>query len=203
VWHDSFMCGTGWRRLIGSRKLQIIFHKRATKYRSLLRKMTYEDKGSYESSPPGRQRRDGFACVTWLMCLQRDMCDVTCVTWRVSRDSRTYITWLIEMCDVTHSDVGYGLFRCLTWLVHTCDVTRSHVWRDSFICGTWLFHTCVAWLISRVMWLVHMTQSCVSCLTHRSDMPHLFRVNKLNKKIAWCDSSTWLNVMSHSQEWYV
>ena len=40
----------GWRRLIGSPKLQIIFHKRATKYRSLLRKMTYKDKGSYESS---------------------------------------------------------------------------------------------------------------------------------------------------------
>jgi len=44
--------GTGWRRLIGSPKLQIIFHKRAIKYRSLLRKMTYKDKGSYESSPP-------------------------------------------------------------------------------------------------------------------------------------------------------
>ena len=43
---------TGWRTLIGSPKLQIIFHKRATKYRSLLRKMTYKDKGSYESSPP-------------------------------------------------------------------------------------------------------------------------------------------------------
>jgi len=45
---------TGWRRLIGSPKLQIIFHKRATKYRSLLPKMTYKDKGSYESSPPCR-----------------------------------------------------------------------------------------------------------------------------------------------------
>ena len=44
--------GTGWRRLTGSPKLQIIFHKRATKYRSLSRKMTYKDKGSYESSPP-------------------------------------------------------------------------------------------------------------------------------------------------------
>ena len=31
---------TEWRRLIGSPKLQIIFHKRATKYRSLLPKMT-------------------------------------------------------------------------------------------------------------------------------------------------------------------
>jgi len=43
---------TGWPRLIGSRKLHIIIHKRATKYTSLLRKMTYKDKGSYESSPP-------------------------------------------------------------------------------------------------------------------------------------------------------
>ena len=37
-------------------KLQIIFHKRATKYRALLRKMTYKDKGSYESSPPCNRR---------------------------------------------------------------------------------------------------------------------------------------------------
>jgi len=43
---------TGWQRLIGSPKLQIMFHKIATKFRSLLRKMTYKDKGSYESSPP-------------------------------------------------------------------------------------------------------------------------------------------------------
>jgi len=50
--HDADVCGTGWRRLIGSPNLQIIFHKRATKYRALLRKMTYKDKGSYESSPP-------------------------------------------------------------------------------------------------------------------------------------------------------
>ena len=46
------ICSTGWRTLIRSPKLQIIFHKRAIKYRSLLRKMTYKDKGSYESSPP-------------------------------------------------------------------------------------------------------------------------------------------------------
>jgi len=51
-------CGMGWRLLIGSPKLQIIFHKRATKYGSLLRKMTYEDEGSYESSPPCTQNCD-------------------------------------------------------------------------------------------------------------------------------------------------
>jgi len=50
--YENESCHTGWRRLIGSPKLQIIFHKRATKYKSLLQKMTYKDKGSYESSPP-------------------------------------------------------------------------------------------------------------------------------------------------------
>ena len=61
---------TGWRRLIGSPKLQIIFHKRATKYRSLLRKMTYKDKGSYESSPP---------CVyIWIHTLNVYKCILSC-----------------------------------------------------------------------------------------------------------------------------
>jgi len=52
----SKMCrgalGTGWRRLIGCRKLQVIFCKRATNYRALLRKMPYENKASYDSTPP-------------------------------------------------------------------------------------------------------------------------------------------------------
>jgi len=49
---------TGWGRLIGSPKLQIIFQKKASKYRSLLRKMTYKDKGSDGSSPPCRETGD-------------------------------------------------------------------------------------------------------------------------------------------------
>jgi len=56
---------TGWRRLIGSPKLQIISHKRATKYRSLLQKMTYEDKGSYESSPPCTVKKDRLHPTHW------------------------------------------------------------------------------------------------------------------------------------------
>jgi len=49
---SSHLVHTGWRRRIGSPQLQIIFHKTATKYMSLLRKITYKDNGSYESSPP-------------------------------------------------------------------------------------------------------------------------------------------------------
>jgi len=43
---------TGWRRPIGCLKLQVIYRKRATNYRALLRKTTHKDKASYGSSPP-------------------------------------------------------------------------------------------------------------------------------------------------------
>jgi len=61
---------TGWRRLIGSPKLQIIFHNRATKYRSLLQKMTYKDKGSYGSSQPCRCEYDesNYRVASWKEC---------------------------------------------------------------------------------------------------------------------------------------
>ena len=43
---------TGWPRPIGCLELEVIFRKTATKYRALLRKMTYEDKASYASTQP-------------------------------------------------------------------------------------------------------------------------------------------------------
>ena len=42
----------GWRRPIGCLQLQVIFGKRATNYTALLQKLTYEDKASYDSTPP-------------------------------------------------------------------------------------------------------------------------------------------------------
>jgi len=84
----SYICmNTGWRRLIGSPKLQIIFHKRATKYRSLLQKMTYKDKGSYEFSPPCTYSSSPkvvpsllFSCYDILLCIMCiGMCVYVCV----------------------------------------------------------------------------------------------------------------------------
>ena len=68
--HDAIRyIDKGWRRLIGSPKLQIIFHKSATKYRSHLRKMTCKDKGSYQSSPPCKWH---FKCHTLYIYLGLD-----------------------------------------------------------------------------------------------------------------------------------
>jgi len=44
--------GTGWQRPIGCLKLQVIFRKRATNHRALLRKISHEDEASYDSWPP-------------------------------------------------------------------------------------------------------------------------------------------------------
>jgi len=48
---------TGWRRLTGCLKLQVICRKRATNYRALLWKMTHEDQASNDSTPPCKMTR--------------------------------------------------------------------------------------------------------------------------------------------------
>jgi len=103
------MSYTGWRRLIESPKLQIIFHKRATKYRSLLRKMTYKDKGSYESSPPCTwiyvYRMYSFMCLVCIhSCVSHTFIHVfvcvlsdTCMIHRQYTQTHTY-----RYCTQTH-----------------------------------------------------------------------------------------------------
>jgi len=57
----TWLFGTGWRRLVGCLKLQVIFRKRATNYRALLRKITYAENPSYHSTPPCRRDVTLFA----------------------------------------------------------------------------------------------------------------------------------------------
>jgi len=61
---------TGWPRLIGCLKLQIIFCKRATDYKALLRKMTYKDKASmglrHSVTRIQKLHVTCFFCATWI-----------------------------------------------------------------------------------------------------------------------------------------
>jgi len=66
---------TGWRRLIGCLKLQVIFRTRATNSTALLRKMTYDNKASYDSTPPCKVFEDlqeiyRVALIPSFSCLQ-------------------------------------------------------------------------------------------------------------------------------------
>ena len=142
---------TGWQRLIGSPKLQIIFHKRATKYRSLLRKMTYKDKGSYESSPPCNRpcativkdhasckaslesrwlwlkfscNRDSSFSYTWHSYLCERPCDI--VTHIFHKDERGHFTFEKFL----KCEMAISLNRnCLPQRFHTVDTDISHRWK--------------------------------------------------------------------------
>jgi len=105
---------TGWRRLIGCLKLQVIFRKRGTNHRALLRKMTYEDKTCYDSTPP---------CI-WLayLCVWSNVRVYVCI-------SSVYLCICIECKCVC----GYRVAKTLSmhYLYGSCSVKEP--------CNWWLF----------------------------------------------------------------
>ena len=114
MWHDSFTCGiiwcvTKWRRPIGCLTLQVIFCKRATSFKALLRKMTCKDKASWGSSPPCTPTVATLYSNWWYVIL--------CHT-------RIYI-WLIHTCDMAHLLVSHGMYYSSWWQM---------ILRDSFTC---------------------------------------------------------------------
>ena len=65
------------------------------------------------------------------------------ITWHYSRwlgASFKCVTWVIHMCDMTHSYVWHDSFIRVTWRIQVCDTTRSYEWLDSSTCLTWLIH---------------------------------------------------------------
>ena len=66
--------------------MQIIFHKRALKYRALSLEMTYKDKGSYESSPPCSS--DGVVQKCMIFRRIVELCVCVCERERESKRER-------------------------------------------------------------------------------------------------------------------
>jgi len=79
------------------------------------------------------------------------------------------VTWLIQVCDMTHGYMRHDSFIC-----DTCHVT--HVWHDSLMCD--MTHSCVTWLThvwhdslicdmthSYMIWLTHMWHDSFTCMT--------------------------------------
>jgi len=113
------------------------------------------------------------------------------------RDSVISVTWLIHMCDMTHSYVWHDSFICVTWLIHMCDITYSYVWHDSFICVTWLIHMCdmthsYVWHdpFIRVTWLIHMCAMPCSHVWHDSVIcvTWLIHMCDVTRSYIWHDS---------------
>jgi len=108
---DAFICVISISpRLIGSPKLQIIFHKRATEYRALLRKMTYWDKGSYEYR---------FHHIWETMHLEAScgVVDVSCVAF----------LWVLCVTCEAHSYECYASYERYAWYMRN-DASRCVAW---------------------------------------------------------------------------
>ena len=121
-WHDSFVCVT-W-----------LLH-------------VWHDDNLYTVACE-RHSRCAFHTYTWdtshtrqshVMRMQADQTRAFVCVWR---DSFMCVTWLIHVCDVTHSCVWRDSFMCVTYLscrcvmclIHLRDMPHSHVWRATFIC---------------------------------------------------------------------
>jgi len=121
------------------------------------------------------------------------------------------VTWLIHVCDLTHSCVWRDSFICVTWRIYeswcglscgghseVCDMTHSRVWHDSFMCVTWLIHMCDMTHSWVMMWAAlcwpfwgvwHDLFTCVSWLTHVCDMTRWYVRHNL------CMCVTWLSLV--------
>jgi len=111
-----------------------------------------------------------------------DVCVASLIHMRdMTQRESVRVTWLIHMCDVTHSlacvrSVTRYLARtksaraasdvCVTWLMNTCDMTHSWVWCDSSLS--------VCLQCNTLIWASHVSRSrsdvCVTSLIHMCDM---------------------------------
>ena len=73
-------------------------------------------------------------------------------------DSFICVTWLIHMCDMTHSYMWHDSFIYVTWLIHICNMTQSDMLHDSFIYVTWLNH---AWHNAFICDMHHISFICI------------------------------------------
>jgi len=160
VWHNSctgvtWLLHTGWRTSIGCLKLQVIFCKRATNYRALLRKVTYKDKAPCD-----------VTLVTWsinivwrrvigcLICIDHfpqksprisgsfAKNDLQLIRHPRHRRHPVFVTWSINRYDMYHLYTWLVLFISIPWLMHRCGAIPPYVWYDSFIYATLLIRAC-------------------------------------------------------------
>jgi len=141
-------------------------------------------------------RHDSFICVTWLIY----MCDVThSYVWL---DSFVCVTWLIRMCDMTHSHVWHGSFICVIWLIRIFGMTHLYVWHGSFICVTWLIHMCKDMRASAIYEIFMCNMHF-----HLCRMTHLFVWNDSLTCVTWLNNMyacvTWLTDIKDMTHWHV
>jgi len=127
VWHDLFVCMT-WLICISDMIHSHVWHKLIAVRAQRLGRILNLLKGQ-------PQWHESFPCVAWRIY----RCDMTYHVYNMTRWSVGAMFWLSVRP---------------TWLIHMCDVTHSYVWHDPF-----LFLTCLvpAWLRRHFILVVQET----------------------------------------------
>jgi len=129
----TFKCvSIGWRRLIECLWLQVIFHKRATRYRALLRKMSSKDTASYGCLRHPVLNVDKFLCLGdgWALShMNGDFAYQTVMThelWWVMSHIWVYLSskrWRMSALGWRVSPVTHMNESC-----HTIERVMSNIW---------------------------------------------------------------------------
>ena len=120
------------------------------------------------------------------------------------------VTWLIRMCDMTHSYVWCDLR--VTWLPHVCNMTHpcvwnSNVWHETESCVTFLCEVTHSYvwhhLFTRVTWLIHMWHMtiCMCDMAH-SHVGCMYMCDLTQSKSSFI-CVAWLIYMRDMTHWYV
>jgi len=91
------------------------------------------------------------------------------------------VTWLINMCDMTHSYVWRHSFSDLVIFMYwhdsfenMCDMTHSYMRHNSFICGTQLYVGHSSFIIISHIWISWFSNIGMTHSIHMCDMTHSY-----------------------------
>jgi len=148
---------TGWRRLIRCLKLQVIYRKRATDYRALLRKMTHEDRHPMTLRHPlschthecvmSHVWMSMFLCVWIYMCM---------ALWVIFPYESSF--HMSHLCNRWSSVVEVIIEACYTyeWIMSMNESCHTQEW------------------VTPHIWMRHVTHMNASCRTYERIMSHIW-----------------------------
>jgi len=146
-------------------------------------------------------RHDSFMCVTWLTVHVRHI-----GMWQSFINFAWYDSWLIHMCDMTHSyvwhDSSIHAWHIGMWQSFICFADMTHdsfvcAWHDWFICVKRLIHVCAMTNLAQVEALG----------VHNSGMPHPYvwfdSASMCVIRLIYLSTHVWhYTIVTHSRVWH-